>query len=81
VHLLDTGVAGYSVKVEKSHGGDYFVTALHEHDPAGGEVDYAPTLAAAKRRAETVLADGSWTDLTNDPDAAEAAAASVCTIH
>jgi hypothetical protein len=63
IHLLDTGEEGYSLKVEKSTGGDYFVTAMHEDDIAGGEVDYEDNLIKAKKLAEKYLTDGTWRDL------------------
>lgn len=71
-HFLATGTDGYTVKVEKTRGGDYSVTAFHEDDPAGGEVDYRDTLSLAKKRAEEMVADGTWAQYTLDPDAASA---------
>lgn len=74
-HFLDTGVDAYSIRVEKSRGGDYTVTAFHADDAAGGDVEYRGDLTAAKKYAEEVLENGTWVELTMDPAAAMQAAA------
>jgi hypothetical protein len=73
VHYLPTGVEDYVMKVEKSAGGDYYLTAYREGDPAGGEVEYEDTLEKAKRRAEELVQSGEWVDLAVDEDEARAA--------
>lgn len=67
VHTLQTGHEGYFVKVQKSHAGDYFVTAQHVDDIAGGDVEYKKDLRAAKRFAETLVETSQWMDYTFDP--------------
>lgn len=62
IHLLETPKPHHFIKVEKSAGGDYFVTAYREGDSAGGEVVYRPTLATAKKLAQEWLQSGEWTD-------------------
>ena len=37
------------VKVEKSRGGDYFLSVYREGDPCGDEVEYFPNLYQAKK--------------------------------
>lgn len=71
-HWIDTGVGEYIVKVEKSPGGDYYVTALHPDDPAGGDIKYLPNLRVAKKFAEQILANGEWIEYTMFPVAEEA---------
>lgn len=56
----------YFMKVEKSRGGDYTVTAYREGDPAGGEVDYRSTLRLAKKEAERLVADNEWRDYLSE---------------
>lgn len=76
-HWIETGVADYVIKVEKSPGGDYFVTALDPDDSAGGDIEYLPDLRQAKRFAEALLESGTWVEYTMEPlkalKAAEAA--------
>lgn len=70
VHYLDIpGNDGCMMKVEKSVGGDYFATAYKEGDAAGGDVEYFPTLAKAKKWAEDVADSGEWKDYVMFPEA------------
>lgn len=62
-HTLETGEEGYFVKVEKTRGGDYLITAMHEDDPAGGEVEFRDALLEAKRYAESIVSSGEWKEL------------------
>lgn len=42
--------------------GDYALTAMREGDPCGGDLDYFDTLRSAKRYAEQVAKDGTYTE-------------------
>ena len=49
--------------VYKTAGGDYAITCRNEGDPCGGDIEYAPTLAKAKRWADDKIDDGTWVEL------------------
>jgi len=59
IHTLKASDVAY-VKVEKTRGGDYSITAMRNDDAAGGEVEYRNTLNAARDFAERIITDGSW---------------------
>lgn len=61
VHMLAVD-SHHVIKVEKSKGGDYFVTAMQNDDASGGAVEYFPSLASARQFAEQAAIDGSWID-------------------
>jgi len=50
------------ILVGRSAGGDYYVTAYRKGDICGGEVEFLDTLAQAKRFAQKIALDDSWTD-------------------
>jgi hypothetical protein len=52
------------IKVEKSNGGDYFLTAMQNGDPCGGDVEYFNTLLEAKTFAEQIAINGEWKNYT-----------------
>lgn len=59
------------VFVYQSGGGDYVVSAMREGDACGGEVEYFPSLRAAKRYGERIARDGTYTDyMVSDQGAA-----------
>ena len=45
----------------KSAAGDYVISAMREGDIAGGEVEYEESLPKAKKFAERIAGDGSYT--------------------
>ena len=55
----------YSLKVEKSRGGDYFISLVtfSEGDCIDSDVVYAGSLAVAKKKAEDLLSSGKWEEL------------------
>lgn len=50
------------VFVYKTPAGDYAISAMREGDPAGGDVEYQPTLATAKRFADSLISTGRYQD-------------------
>jgi len=51
------------VFVYKTAGGDYAISAMREGDMAGGDVEYEPTLAKAKKYGETLIASGGYKEM------------------
>lgn len=63
IHMLPIADTDAFMKVEKTRGGDYSITAIREGDPCGGEVEYAPDLQKAKAVAERLANNGEYKDL------------------
>ena len=51
------------VFVYKTVAGDYAVSAMREGDIAGGDVEFEPSLAKAKRLAEGLISSGAYVDM------------------
>lgn len=66
VHTMPIEGSDAYMKVEKSRGGDYAITALRDGDPCGGEVEYRETLEDARHEAERIVIDGEWEDYLPD---------------
>lgn len=63
--------AEYFMKVEKTRGGDYSITAYREGDAAGGDVDYADTLPKAKAEAERIVGNDVWREYLLEDSSAD----------
>jgi uncharacterized membrane protein len=50
------------VFVYKTEGDEYVVSAMREGDASGGEIEYFPSLKAAKKFGEKIAEDGSYVD-------------------
>ena len=59
-HTLAINDTGAIVFAYKSVGGDYVVSAMYDDDACGGDVEYLPTLAKAKKFAEQAVVSGEW---------------------
>lgn len=77
LHFLRIPGEGARMKVEKSAAGDYFFTCLRDGDTVGGDIEYADTLAQAKRGAEATIESGAWMDMIEDDEALQAAASAI----
>lgn len=66
IHTLPIDGSEAFMKVEKTRGGDYSITAMMPDDPCGGDVVYAPTLPKAKLMAENIVASGEYEDFLLD---------------
>ena len=62
-HHLPIPGTEYLIAVYRTVPGDYALSCRHEDDYEGGDLDFFPTLAGAKRAAEQAVASGEWRDL------------------
>lgn len=69
-HTLAIENTSAIVFVYKSAGGDYVVSAMRDGDACGGDIEYIPTLAKAKKFAEQAVVSGEWVHMTLGGDAA-----------
>jgi len=63
-HYLRGFSPNHYICVQRCVPGDYSITAQHDDDCAGGEIETEPTLAKAKKVAERKALDGTWKNLT-----------------